>query len=365
MAKILHIMGNDKFNAPYINLVNDNFPQAEHLFVFTNGMTDKEMPIPKYDNCVEWRSKYDLLGKLLLEINKSEKVIIHGLFDRRIILLLSITPWLLKKCSWVIWGGDLYGDVQLPYSKRSWKGKIFFNTKKIVVSRFCSIVYLSPGDELIFESVYKIKLRYLFGMYVNPITIEQLDKVKLTSKISTSQVQGTIKIILGNSATVSNCHLDALEQLTKFKDNNIQIIVPLSYGDKKYAELVIKHGRLIFGDKFIPLLDFMTSDEYAKLLASVDIGVFYNDRQQALGNIYALLYLGKKIFIRSDISSWKYLTEFFNFGINDSLNINSMEYGQFIKVDEEVSKDNNKMSEKYFYNTEYLIDVWNKVFLDR
>lgn len=363
MAKILHIMGNDKFNAPYINLVNDNFPQAEHLFVFTNGMTDKEMPIPKYDNCVEWRSKDDLLGKLLLEINKSEKFIIHGLFDRRIILLLSITPWLLKKCSWVIWGGDLYGDVHLSYSKRSLKGTLFFKLKKFVVSRFGNIVFLSPGDELIFERVYKVKCRYLFGMYVNPVTIEQLDEAKQGLEIPTNR--GVTKIILGNSATTSNCHLEALEQLSSFKDRAIQIIVPLSYGDKNYAELVIKHGRLIFGDKFIPLLDFMTSDEYAKLLASVDIGVFYNDRQQALGNIYALLYLGKKIFIRSDISSWKYLTEFFNFGINDSLNINSMEYGQFIKVDEEVSKDNNKMSEKYFYNTDYLIDVWNKVFLDR
>ena len=81
-------MGNDKFNAPYIDLINKSFPQDEHLFVFTCGMSHIKMPIPKYDNCVEWRSKYDLLGKLLLEINKSEKIIIHGLFDRRVILIV-------------------------------------------------------------------------------------------------------------------------------------------------------------------------------------------------------------------------------------------------------------------------------------
>lgn len=360
LTLITHFIIDSNISNEYITFINKEFDSSEHNFITLNN--HKLNYLAPQVNLVKISSKAEYI-KLIFLLHRSKKILIHGLFDSKVIMILFMMPWLLKKCSWVIWGGDLYGDILNPVSTRSKKYQLFFKLKKFVVSRFSNIVYLSPGDELIFERVYETKLNYIFGMYVNPVTVEHLDSVK--NIVDTIKNEDTIKIILGNSATESNCHLEALESLAKFKDNNIKIIAPLSYGDKSYAELVIRYGQSVFGDKFIPILNLMSPNEYSRLLSSVDIGVFYNNRQQALGNIYALLYLGKKIFIRSDISSWKYLTEFFNFGINDSLNINSMEYGQFIKVDEEVSKDNNKMSEKYFYNTEYLIDVWNKIFLDK
>ncbi|MFC6669724.1 hypothetical protein [Marinobacterium aestuariivivens] len=39
---------------------------------------------------------------------QAEKIILHGLFNSHIFYILAFQPWLLRKCSWVIWGGDLY-----------------------------------------------------------------------------------------------------------------------------------------------------------------------------------------------------------------------------------------------------------------
>ena len=46
--------------------------------------------------------------KLIYLAHGSRKIILHGLFDFRLIICLFFMPWLLKKCYWVIWGGDLY-----------------------------------------------------------------------------------------------------------------------------------------------------------------------------------------------------------------------------------------------------------------
>ena len=60
----------------------------------------------------------------------------------------------------------------------------------------------------------------------------------------------------------------------------------------------------IFGDKFVPLSDFVPRDEYVKRLNECDVGVFYNNRQQGMGNISILLGLGKKVYLREGTSMW-------------------------------------------------------------
>ena len=40
-----------------------------------------------------------------------------------------------------------------------------------------------------------------------------------------------INILIGNSATETNNHIEVLDLLSKFKNEDIKIYVPLSYGD--------------------------------------------------------------------------------------------------------------------------------------
>jgi len=77
----------------------------------------------------------------------------------------------------------------------------------------------------------------------------------------------------------------------------------------EYAEQVSKLGGKLFGDKFMPLLDFMPFEKYLELLGQIDITVFAHKRQQAMGNTITLLGLGKKVYMRNDVTPWEFLME--------------------------------------------------------
>lgn len=126
-----------------------------------------------------------------------------------------------------------------------------------------------------------------------------------------------------------------------FKNDDICIYVPLSYGNKKHAQAAIQQGQQWFGDKFKPLTEFMPFDEYLLLLGTIDIAIFNHKRQQAMGNTITLLGLRKKVYVRSDTAQ----SEFFNslgvhfFDIND-FNLNLL--------NAEDSCENNKKIKIYF-----------------
>lgn len=73
-----------------------------------------------------------------------------------------------------------------------------------------------------------------------------------------------------------------------------------------YKDKVVNEGKRIFDDKFNPLLDFMDLQEYLEILNKIDIAIFNHKRQQAVGNITSLLGFGKKVYIRSDITTWEF-----------------------------------------------------------
>ena len=93
-------------------------------------------------------------------------------------------------------------------------------------------------------------------------------------------------ILAGNSATSTNNHLELFEQIRRIDDLAGRLIVtPLSYGDAAYRARVIQSGRALFGDAFVPLVDFMPKDQYIELLASCGHVMMNHVRQQALGNL--------------------------------------------------------------------------------
>ena len=50
-------------------------------------------------------------------------------------------------------------------------------------------------------------------------------------------------------------------------------------------------------------------NSYLDFLGDIDIAIFAHKRQQAMGNIITLLGLGKKIYIRNNISSWQFFKD--------------------------------------------------------
>jgi hypothetical protein len=231
-------------------------------------------------------------------MNHAEKIILHGLWDRRILELLTIQPWLLKKCYWVIWGGDLYTRI---LSERTLGWLRFESLRQIAIRHIGNFVTHIRGDYELAQKWYGAKGVW-HDCFMYPSNLYQEPPVQNTPH------EG-INILLGNSADPSNNHIDALEKLRLYAAENIQIFCPLSYGDAEYAKQVADYGKIIFGDKFNPLLEFMRFDEYKKLLAKIDVAIFNHKRQQGMGNITTLLGLGKSVYMRADVTSWDFVSQ--------------------------------------------------------
>ena len=168
------------------------------------------------------------------------------------------------------------------------------------------------------------------------------------------------RIIIGNSATQENHHLEVFDMLEHLKNEDIKIFCPLSYGDNEYGKKVAEEGARIFGEKFVPIFDFMNYEEYLKFLSEIKIGIFYNDRQQAMVNIEMMIIMGKKVFIRKNTSMWlEYLSS--DLKLFDADQIKDMTIDEFSEFDEDTGKENNALMRKR--NTTQ-IECWKNILED-
>lgn len=125
---------------------------------------------------------------------------------------------------------------------------------------------------------------------------------------------------------------------------------------------MIKEGKRIYGDKFFGITKFMDETEYHQFLNSMDIAVFGMNRQQALGNILALLYFGKKIYIKENSILEHYLRMENHCEINTLHEIDRMEYAEFIQFSKECRKKNERILTHMYQLEPLVISAWNKIF---
>lgn len=293
-GRILHLFGWDKkFVLSFRDLIHAHFADGRHKFI-VYGPVD-EAALPRSIDTVVYPSLLKNICALSKAMQRAEKIILHGLFSTHLLYVLALQPWLLKKCYWVIWGGDLYVH-QAELKDWRWRKNEFF--RRLVIPRIGYLLTYIPGDVALARKWYFAKGKYKEClMYPSNIYKEHFAPPKNGSVVS---------ILAGNSADPTNNHLEVFDKLVACKGENTIIYCPLSYGgvDSSYAENIAEKGRALFGDRFVPLMDFMPFGKYLELLGQIDIAVFAHKRQQGMGNTITLLGLGKKVYMRSDIASW-------------------------------------------------------------
>lgn len=289
---ILHICPLDKFLPPFIEFVRKNIGIEDQLFFTYRSI--KKYPYTPGPDAMHRDGKFSRYFSMFCQMYKSERIILHGLFDKFLVAGLFFQPWLLKKCFWLIWGYDLYIYEKAPRTFE-WKIREFF--RRNVIKKMGFLVTSVDGDYQKAVEWYRPAGKRL-AIYTYPASLYQ--------ELSSYQNDNNfVKILLGNSADPSNNHEEALDKLAKFKDENIQIFCPLSYGNKTHADKIIKLGKDIFGNKFTPMTRFMKLDEYNKFLSGIDILVFNHDRQQGMSTVRVTLGMGKKVYLRDGISSYE------------------------------------------------------------
>lgn len=348
--KYLHIMHNEKFNKAYIDFINKNFNSREHLFLFLGG--SKTIKIPNYQNVIVGSNKGGLERKinwnslLFRHGYKSEKIFLHGLWNDKVINFLFINSFLLKKCNWIIWGGDLYA-YQTP--KLTFKSRFHEFMRAFCIKRFGGLITQIKGDYELAQKWYGAqgKYYYSFGYPSNLYKEFDISRIK--------KDKNKIYIQVGNSSDPSNNHIEILDKLKQYKDENIEIICPISYGDKVHSQKVKEYGEEIFDNKFIALTEFLSFDKYLEILGKIDIAIFNHKRQQGVGNILTLLGLGKKVYIRSDVTTWSFLND---------LGIKVYDYEGKVSLEKQSLKDGN--SNRTIIKNEFseckLKEDWKSIF---
>lgn len=247
-------------------------------------------------------------------------------------MLLALHPSLLKKCYWVIWGGDLY---QYKFRKQNIKHDIYEAIRAFVIKRIGHFVTYVKGDYELTQQWYGATGQYHEClMYTSNIYKEHTIPPKTGS---------VVNILVGNSADPANNHLDVFEKLATYKNENLMIYCPLSYGgvDGGYVKQIAEKGTALFGDRFVALTDFMPFAKYLEFLGQIDIAVFAHKRQQAMGNTITLLGLGKKVYMRNDVTPWA-MFEGLCVKIFDFLKLD------LTPMDGEVLKENQTRIKNYF-----------------
>ncbi|WP_232503793.1 TDP-N-acetylfucosamine:lipid II N-acetylfucosaminyltransferase [Thermotoga profunda] len=297
-------------------------------------------------NPIEFKNLIDVL-------KKSDYIFIHGLFDIKIISLFNIFSRFARKASWVLWGGDLYN--YWLNDKHGLKARFIEFLKRRLIKRLHSVICFLEEDYKFLKEKYKTNAVYKYAFYPNPVDFETIDQL-----MEDNHDNSVRKLLIGNSASETNNHFEAFKIIKELDIQDFQIICPLSYGDMEYAKKVERYGRELFGERFIALMDYLPPVEYAKILTSVDVAVFAHRRQQALGNILALLYAGKKVYVRSDISTWKFLGRL-GIIVFDTIKLLSGEDRNLFEYDEKIGQKNRAIIKREL-SEERCAQSWKSIF---
>ncbi len=133
-------------------------------------------------------------------------------------------------------------------------------------------------------------------------------------------------VLIGNSLTHPNNHLEIFEIIRPFRLKGQQYILPVSYGGE-YGFTEIKRLANLPEGSTRWLEGFMPREEYDALFAGITHAIFGHLRQQALGNIYICLSRGVKIFFFKESLIYKSLTAdgYAVFTIEDDLSENALQ----------------------------------------
>lgn len=283
-------------------------------------------------------------------------IIVHYLTNE-IIQNFSILK--TRNIVWSGWGADYYDliysreqllgteTLKLSNKSRSFKNKIidafgYNNNKyqKLKIDLLSKIDFFSspiPNDyNLLINKYPDFRAEYV-----------QLNYASIEESFSNSVDINPRHILVGNSAHLTNNHIEIFNILSKLDLNEYKVIVPLSYGNRRYRNQVIKHGLKILGESFEPLINYMPLEEYNNVIGQCGHVFMNHKRQQAIGNIGCSLVNGSSLYLNESNPLFDFLSKL---GIN-VINIDDFTSKDLL-IDQDVFKRN------ALYNTNLLKSFW-------
>ena len=333
--KFLHLVLDEKFIDGICDVI-DKVAVGEHEFAYFNQF---HQPIrylsEKCQKKVEIHTSRKSFRKRILACNY-DILFIHSLKAVDLKILPMLPP--AVKVWWSSWGYDIYSNSGMwkrthdlipcqfyaPRTIQIIKSQVW--TPKSVINKIISVLaFLIFAPERFFLSQKEFEKAIARIDYCSTVLQPEFVELKknsflkakyLTWVVSSSQnpyeedvadnSDNHHNILVGNAAARSMNHSDVFHMLKGKLSEDRKIIVPLSYGDAGYAKIIEKEGREIWHDNFVALKTFLPMNEYLKILKTCSCAIFYSFRQQAMGNINLMLYLGCKVFLPVDSCAFQF-----------------------------------------------------------
>ena len=316
---IVHLFEDQKF----VDITIENFENVStglnKYIVFSNN--EKLTYVSrKEDVIILPNSSYKL--DIDLVYKDCQLLIIHFLSPLKLYILKHKPNHV--KVIWSIWGSDAYDHFKVqnnfePITSVTQKSTLFQKLKDSYFFTFYHLMKyrikpLSKELELLQLIDYVITVlpnefkvvKNEFGLVAKYIDYNY--GINNFDKFSDRSLGNSI--LVGNSATSTNNHLDVFEIIKS--TTNMDIIVPLSYGAydyEDYKENIISEGRRIFNKNFLPIENFMNLHDYRELTFSCNTVIMYHIRQQALANIFMSLFQGMRLFLNSKSITYSFLKD--------------------------------------------------------
>lgn len=344
MKCILHIVPDDKFIDDVVRLHKLGDFAYRHVYVHLSDVNIVDYKYIKSES-VKNISVEDLF--VLLRSNTYDAVLIHGLYSLPIKYIPEIPIQI--KVFWISWGYDIYQNPKVcPAIKLSLYKPL---TIELIDGRNRFIRFI---HNIRSNVVVQLNRSEEYRQYVNAVKRidffsgrlpEEYDLMKklpffhakdffyryfypTNDDHDIGNISDKHDILIGNSGNPSNNHLDIFEILKEKQLEDRKIFVPLNYGGTdEYLNCIINRGTNYFKKHFIPIIDFIEYEDYTELLKKCNIAIFYNERQQALGNIKILLKTGCKVFLSETSIMYRYFRNLGVrvFSIQKELNQNEIE----------------------------------------
>lgn len=316
---VFHVFTDDKFFDQVAEYF-DSFSDIVNYYYFYSRDKDYQFKYIKSKKVVVVSSWFEYVK--LMNDRRVDVVYLQGMSSPYICIWVSRA----KKIVWWCHGIEIYCapyflkpiiplDLYKPLTKlerkrqlrkrgriRVFIGQIYYLLfvsffKKLSVRR---VDYFSP----VLPIDYELMKKYFNGFKAKPFMLNGGPGLRKEYFYKYKINRGAI--LVGNSLTYENNHLDIFEKFATIQRSDCQqLIVPINYGNGyggvEYFKNIVRLSNVFFIDTFLP------RDKYFTLLEGVTHAVFGNIRQQAMGNIFWCLRSGIKVYLYRDSVIYKQL----------------------------------------------------------
>ena len=333
---IFHVFPDDKFFDGTAKFF-DNLANVENRYVFLSKEKNYQFKLIKKTDRIK------IVNSIISFVRELRRrdiniVLFHTMIGKSYILTRFIRQNV--KVIWWSWGYDIYMGryhtkplINIPLYKpltldiknkneidkttiyEKIKGKVIEWIREGAIKRVDYFMPVIPID-------YKLMKEQcsFFNAQLFPKGINQYDySFKYKDKIG--------NLLVGNSLTYTNNHLDIFEKLYEINIyDGMKIVVPVSYGcDYCGVENLISLTHFP-EDRVIWLKEYLSRDRYFAIFDNISHAIFGMMRQQGMGNILYCLRTGVKVYVYKDSVIARQLKEYgyIFFTIEDDLDALSL-----------------------------------------